>query len=168
MKKILSLLIICLIVSCSQNRYHVNEITKPTDGLYYLKNDMSLVNGIIYNKFGDVGLFKNGIKNGVHKIWYENGQLKYQGNYINGKPDGVYKSWYKNGQLKMEVDYRNGKKDGLVKTWYKNGQLETETEYKNDKKDGLEYIWFENGKLKWVWDIKNGEKKLTRPRKKIQ
>ena len=74
MKKILSLLIICLIVSCTQNRYHVDEITKmlgsigmkskiPTDTLCFLKKDMSLVNGIVYNEFVDIGLFKNGIKN---------------------------------------------------------------------------------------------------------
>ena len=95
MKKILSLLIICLIISCTQNRYHEDEITKmlgsigmkskiPTDTLYFLKNNMSLVNGIVYNEFGDVGLFTNGIKNGIHKEWYNDGQLKEEVNYKDG------------------------------------------------------------------------------------
>ena len=69
MKKILSLLIICLIVSCTQNRYHEDEITNPTDTLCFLKKDMSLVNGIVYNEFGDLGLFKKGIKNGMNNFY---------------------------------------------------------------------------------------------------
>ena len=44
MKRILSLLIICVLIGCtSENRYHIDETTNPTDTLFYLKYDMSLL-----------------------------------------------------------------------------------------------------------------------------
>ena len=110
MKRILSLLIISVLIGCtSKNRYHIDEITNPTDTLCFLKKDMSLVNGIVYNEFGDLGLFINGQRDGLHKIWYDNGQLKYEGNFINGKVDGLSRKWSEYGQLELEGNYKDGK-----------------------------------------------------------
>ena len=159
MKKILSLLIICLIFSCTQNqnRYRLGEILVVSDKLCYLKHDMSLVNGIVYNEFGDVGLFTNGIKNGIHKKWYENGQLEFELNLKNGKKDGLYKWWYENGQLEYELNLKNGELDGLGKSWYKNGQLSVEGNYKNGKRDGLSRGWDKNGQLEYEGNWKDGK-----------
>ena len=90
MKKVLLLLIVCVLIGCSENRYHIDETTNPTDTLFYLKNDMSLLNGVVFNEFGDVGLFKNGERDGLHRKWFENGQLEEEVNYINGLRNGLY------------------------------------------------------------------------------
>ena len=50
----------------------------------YLKFDMTLLNGFVVCEFGDVGLFKNGLRDGVHKEWYENGVLKKEWTLVNG------------------------------------------------------------------------------------
>ena len=70
MKKLILLLIVCLLIGCtSEKRYHIDEITNPTDTLCYLKSDMSLLNGMVYNEFGDVGMFKNGKRDIFYKEW---------------------------------------------------------------------------------------------------
>ena len=158
MKKILSLLIICFTQIChSQTRYNEDKTVCPNDTLCYLKYDMSLLNGIVYNEFGDVGLFTNGIKNGIHKKWYENGQLEFELNLKNGKKDGLYKWWYENGQLEFELNLKNGELDGLGKSWYKNGQLSVEGNYKNGKRDGLSRGWDKNGQLEYEGNWKDGK-----------
>ena len=48
----------------------------------------------------------------IDKLYYENGQLKEEGNYVNGKKEGLFKVYYENGQLEKEVDYVNGKLKG--------------------------------------------------------
>jgi len=48
--------------------------------------------------------------NGIFKSYYENGQLKYECNYINGILEGIYKEYHENGQLKYACTFVNGKK----------------------------------------------------------
>ena len=50
------------------------------DGIYEYKSKKGDKNGQINNK---------SIKHGVLKNWYENGQLKYEGNYKDGLLDGL-------------------------------------------------------------------------------
>ena len=40
--------------------------------------------------------------------YYENGQIKYEGNYKDGKKDGKYTWWYENGQKQSEGNYKDG------------------------------------------------------------
>ena len=144
---LLTLLIIPLLmfVGCGEKvqRYHIDEITSPSNTLTYLKKDMSLVNGIVFCEFGDMGLFKEGKEDGVLKGWYE-GHLIYEYNYKEGKEDGLCKMWYKNGQLQQECNYKEGKEDGILKHYYENGQLMWECNYKDGEKIS-EKCWNKNG-----------------------
>ena len=93
MKNILSILLISVsFIGCSEKvqRYHVDEATSPNDKLTYLKKDMSLVSGIVFDTV-------------------YNGQLADEGNYKDGKEDGLFKSWYKNGQLADKGNFIDGK-----------------------------------------------------------
>ena len=74
---------------------------------------MSLLSGVVYRKNID-------------------NQLIEEINYIDGKRDGEHKQWYENGQLKYEYNYKDGKEDGLFTRWYENGQKSSEYGYKND------------------------------------
>ena len=58
-----------------------------------------------------------------HKEYYENGQLKAEGEIVYSSSDGLWKYYYENGQLKAEGNWSLGKRDGLWKLWYENGQL---------------------------------------------
>ena len=89
-------------------------------------------------------------KSGIHKSWYENGQLKYKQPYKNGKKHGIYKGWYENGQLMYEHPYKNGLKHGTYKGWYENIQTYIYKEwyehpYKNGLRHGIYKRWYVNG-----------------------
>ena len=81
------------------------------------------------------------------KIYYENGQLKSEGNYVDGKKDGLWKSYFDNDellkyspysykenqiQLKTETYYKNDKYNGLMKEYWPDGGLMKEASYKED------------------------------------
>ena len=52
----------------------------------------------------------NGIKHGLCRRLYPNGQLWYEENYQNGQKHGLCRGWYENGQLSYEANYQNGQK----------------------------------------------------------
>ena len=83
----LILFAVVLFCGCGEKvqRYHIDEITSPSNTLTYLKKDMSLVNGIVFCEFGDMGLFKEGKEDGILKHYYENGQLMWKCNYTDGE-----------------------------------------------------------------------------------
>jgi len=184
MNNFLTILSFLLLISCSQKKYHIDEITTPSDTLSYLKNDMSLLNGLVYCEFGDLGLYVNGKKDGVHKEWYENGQLMFEKNYKNGTRDGLFRFWYENGQLESERSFKDWKKLGLEREWWSNGQIRKETRYynnllgypwnyenkgwdengrlwnevffKDDNRNSLiRRFWYENGQLKEEFDYRD-------------
>jgi len=49
------------------------------------------------------------MRNGKGKEYYDNGMLKFEGEYTNGERDGKGKEYYNNGKLKFEGEYLNGK-----------------------------------------------------------
>ena len=42
--------------------------------------------------------------------WYDNGQLKYEGNFKDGERDGLWNFWDENGQTKWEQNWKDGKR----------------------------------------------------------
>ena len=44
------------------------------------------------------------------KLYYENGNIKYEGELQNGIPHGQGKSYYENGNIKYAGEWQNGKK----------------------------------------------------------
>ena len=176
------LLIICVLIGCiSEKRYHVDETTNPNDTIFYLKGDMTLLNGLVYSNFGDVGKYLNGKKEGIHKTWYDNGQLKSFGKFRRGKKEGVNKEWYDGGQLKETWYYLDGKRVGLCEfsctypfdwdyiydvnsidgkngviqsLWYKNGNPSEELNFQT----GEWLYWSEDGQVLLRGEFKNGKK----------
>ena len=47
----------------------------------------------------------NGIKNGKGKIYYDDGKLRFEGEFLNNKRNGKGKEYHKNGNLKFEGEY---------------------------------------------------------------
>ena len=54
-------------------------------------------------------VYKNGLKEGTCKEYYEGGKIKSEITYKEGIMDGQYKSYYKNGQISYEGKYTAGK-----------------------------------------------------------
>ena len=105
----------------------------------------------------------NGLKNGVSKTYYENGQLKRFENYKEDNLNGIVKFYDKNGQLEIEGRSNGGdKKYGLWK-FYSQGNLITEGTFKKNKKDGVWKKYDENGQItieeNYINDLWNGVSK---------
>ena len=196
MKKILSILLVSVILfSCSDSeiRYHIDETTSPTDTLTFLKLDMTPLNGMVYCEFGDNGFYINGKRDGEHKRWYDNGQLRDLGNYDNGifvNYKGWFENgnqyihnvpikdsisevmeWYESGQLKTKYNKNGWVKEGEYKEWYENGNVRLISNYKNNKLDGFyKYSFDESGDyitFNYKNDIKDGINEYYRPNKVI-
>ena len=46
---------------------------------------------------------------GIHKVWYDSGQLKEEFYHINGILEGTYTEYNENGMLKNQYMFVNGK-----------------------------------------------------------
>jgi antitoxin component YwqK of YwqJK toxin-antitoxin module len=102
--------------------------------------------------------YKNDTKDGPWKSYYENGQLKEEGNYKDGKNyHGQYKEYHENGQLKHDGKYKDGIQEGICKLYYENGQMELETNFKDGEHNGQYKEYHENGQLKYERNYKDGE-----------
>ena len=151
MKK-LHVIFICLFfkfLALAQNRYHVTQIVCPkNEEITYLKYNMTPINGVVYCEYGDMGKYMNGLKEGIHFQWAENGNLWTKCNFTNGKEDGLHQWWFKEGgEIMIEASYSNGKANGIHRWWAENGQLMMEESYKLGKRDGLWRTFHENGVL---------------------
>jgi antitoxin component YwqK of YwqJK toxin-antitoxin module len=90
------------------------------------------------------------VVNGLVREWYDNGQLKYEKNFVEGLPNGKCKEWYDNGQFK----YQGIKKKNVKFKEFSDG---TSGNVYEDTCDGECNWWRENGKLfrQEIW--KDGE-----------
>ncbi len=98
---------------------------------------------------------KNYKKQGLHKWYYENGNLKKECFYKDDKRDGLYKQYYENGDIKEECFYKDDKSYGLYKEYYENGDIKEECFFKDGKRDGMDIIWSYRGDLMCLKIYKN-------------
>jgi antitoxin component YwqK of YwqJK toxin-antitoxin module len=86
------------------------------------------------------GSFVIGLREGVWKYFYNDGSLKYEGNYSQGNPDKRHKYYYPNGALKEEQYYQMGIRE---KTWKKydiEGNLLMTIAYKQNEEQRINGI----------------------------
>ena len=118
---------------------------------------------------------KIGPRNGFGKEFKKDNEiLIFEGEYINGKKSGKGQEYYENGQIKFEGEYFEGRKiegkgydnkgneylkierNGKGKEYNKNGKVVFEGEYFNGKRwNGTRY----NEKNELIFQIKNGKGK---------
>jgi hypothetical protein len=68
--------------------------------------------------------------------------------FKNGVREGLMKSFYQTGELRQTFWYKNGLREDSAKWYYQEGQVFRSTPYKNDTIDGIQKQYFRNGKLK--------------------
>lgn len=87
-------------------------------------------------------------KNGYNKVYFDNGNIKYEGYYKLNKLDSISKSYYESGLLKNISNYLNDELSGSRKTFFESGNLKVDGNYKAGKLHGDLKTYFENGILK--------------------
>ena len=113
------------------------------DGFWYEKFSNKPFNGKVIGRHQ--GKIKNGLNEGQHLVFFENGQLNQTQNWKDGKLDGEVLLYYENGKLKLKANYKNGNEEGEWLHYRSNGKLWRKYYYKDGKKDG-----------KWTWYDKYG------------
>lgn len=82
------------------------------------------------------GRVVDGLREGPWVMWYEDGALRWEGEYRAGVLEGPERGWRPGGALWFEGERRNGLREGLQRSWYENGALEWEAHYVADQRHG--------------------------------
>ena len=77
----------------------------------------------------------NGQKQGLWKKSYENGNLRYKGQFNNDIPIGIFYYYYKSGELQLEKEFFHNGSAAATYIFYKNGNLKASGLYVNEIKD---------------------------------
>ncbi len=97
----------------------------------------------------------NGYIRLLHKMYYDNGNIKYSfiEQYVDyediynpiGKPaiDSIYIDYFKTGVKKSEITYKLGKRHGMERIYYENGKLKEERNFIDGKIVNPAFFWDE-------------------------
>jgi uncharacterized protein len=110
-----------------------------------------IVAGFLFHKGIIVGegiTDEEGIRDGLWKEYYINGQLKSIGLYDAGKRIDDWKFYYANGQLEQTGYYsKEGKPNGSWTWYYMTGDLSREESYSNGLRDGYSREYDQQGNI---------------------
>ncbi len=70
-----------------------------------------------------------GLREGLWKCFYEDGQLQQEGNFVADQKHGSWKLYHTNGQLAAEGRYERDAEKGLWRFYDEDGQVIFENDY---------------------------------------
>jgi antitoxin component YwqK of YwqJK toxin-antitoxin module len=110
----------------------------------------------------------NGRKQGLWKVYDEDGNLRYTGNYADGKPMGTFTYYYPSGKVKARMDHLDSGRVIYAKNFHPNGILMAEGKYTEQKKDSIwRYYNEQDGSLaaeeRYMNNLKDGVWKVYYP-----
>lgn len=141
--------IAAVIASCSCHEVFISEKDLQND-IFYYNNEFQPFSGVCVTTYQEIKqvktkrTYKDGIMNGLTRMFYANGQLNKQGNYKNGKFHGKWEGWYEDGTKSFEINHAEGLLDGAYITYYKNGNMKEKGVYKDNNKYG-HWQYFDKG-----------------------
>lgn len=144
MKSTGSLLIIafvCLLFACKGNTEKAgNRIDAPNDTVSAADTGYTGIKQFMSGKYKVSEVtFKNGVREGLTKTFYENGKLQRTYWYVNGLKQDSSCWYYQEGQLFRTTPYLNDTIDGIQKQYYRTGELKAKIGYSK----GLRTLFFE-------------------------
>jgi len=118
----------------------------------YYKNDKLSGLSVTYGMYSEMPLsqinYIDGVKNGVSKLYYDNGKIQEEAIYKAGVKEGPSK-WYSSaGRLLALYNYHNGQFEGVQETFYENDSVQTATMYSNNIINGGYKEFYRNGIIK--------------------
>jgi len=106
--------------------------------VYFHNNSTKIMTLETYNDEGEL--------QGKRFVYYKNGQIAEEANYVNGSQEGV-STWYsKKGVVLKAFIYENNELHGIAKYYDEESILLVEGSYKRGKKTGI-WKYYTNGKL---------------------
>lgn len=143
MKYFITIFYLLVVSSCSNDVRQVDV------------NETEMINGIVYDQ--SVPPYDGEPLTGILIETFENGQLKFHGNFKKGIKEGVVDFYYENGQLRKRQNHINGKITGIQEEYYPDGQLEFKGTWKDNVEHGPYWIYFYNGQLSLKGNMKEGK-----------
>jgi antitoxin component YwqK of YwqJK toxin-antitoxin module len=99
--------------------------------------------------------FKNNKRNGVHREYFENGKIKFEGTYRDDVLTGKFKSLNEGGAVEAEGSFDSSGFTGIIYSYTSSGIIEiVETYREGELFTTREY--FRSGELKNEWSWKDG------------
>lgn len=100
----------------------------------------------------------NGLEEGEWRQYHENGMLKEKRFYIRGVKAGVLKTWWDNGQLQVLYRFKNGEYDGTCFEWNRNGAMIKKMNYQLGVEVGQQRQWYDDGSVRSNYMLINGRR----------
>lgn len=91
--------------------------------------------------------FKNGVKNGLTKTYYQGGQLYQTFWYVNDMKEDSARWYYLEGQLFRTTPFKHDTIDGIQKQFYRTGQVRAKIGYKKGLRTEFFQEFTKDGKL---------------------
>lgn len=126
------------------DNYRKNGTWKYWDSEGFLHHTSTFVNDTLHGVYTAydkdksitiVGNYEHGIKTGVWRFYYADGQPSKEYTYVGGRLDGRQMSWYENGQV-HEILVCSDDQVISRKVWYPGGRLRLVENYRNGVNDG--------------------------------
>ncbi|MCX8092910.1 MAG: hypothetical protein N3E50_01930 [Candidatus Goldbacteria bacterium] len=97
-----------------------------------------VINGRVIRYYDDTNIiewefeYKNNVRWGQCRRYFNNGKLWEEVYYNNGKREGPYRLYYPNGRIKEEVKYKDGFRDGIYRIYHEDGRIVEQGDYKRN------------------------------------
>ena len=179
MKTYSYILMICLFISCKNERKETSSIIKykkipfiyvDKNNVYLTtQNDVLFFNGkkfsgyiyqlnLIYKDTLLLEGYVEGRQEGLQKKWYLKRKIKEERYYSNGWKNGPQIAYWENGNKRFEFVAINDVYEGELKEWSNDGNLIHLGTYKKGQEEGPQKLWYDNGKTRANYVIKNGKR----------
>ena len=139
-----------------------NTELKLVNGVLLFKDDP--FSGVIESYYNSETIkstinYHQGKKQGLEIIWHINDSLGSKRFYDMGLKVGIHKGWWQNGNPKFVYHFNdNGEYHGNIKEWYESGILFRDFNYLNGKEAGSQKMMYDTGKIKANYEVVNGER----------
>jgi antitoxin component YwqK of YwqJK toxin-antitoxin module len=90
--------------------------------------------------------YKNGVIDGLKKIYYDNGKLYSEYRYVSGGYQGEYKTYYSNGNVREKGAYKLGERDGARERFNEDGSLASRDNFVMGTRQGKAELSGKGGK----------------------
>jgi antitoxin component YwqK of YwqJK toxin-antitoxin module len=100
---------------------------------------------------------KNGAIEGKKTVYFPNGKIYEETDFVCDEKDGKRKNYFPSGKLKTEENWKSDERNGASVTYYENGTIKSEEYYLNDKKMGTFKNYDEKGNLIKTYFYYNGD-----------
>ena len=92
--------------------------------------------------------YNKGIKQGMERKYYPNGQVSEEIEWNDGIRNGVWNQYFEDGTVKLKSFYSSGKVSGPYTFYWPNGNLYIKGQFVDNKRHGKWFFYTDEGKLK--------------------